>query len=85
MIIKRMLKKGRGIIKSAFKSVSDFISSVFNFIFLLIVYLIGIGPVSLIMKLFGKHFLELRKSSRKSNWTGHKVTREPLDNYYRSF
>ena len=84
-LAKLMFGKMLGGIKSIFKSISKFLSAAFNFIFLFIVYVIGIGPVSLIMKLFGKHFLELNKSNKKSAWIDHKVKKQPLEKYYRTF
>ena len=80
-----MLKKVWNFIKSAFGQVSKAISNAVNFALLFIVYFIGIGIVSIPMKLFGKHFLELKKQNRKSSWHEHKVTKQPLEKYYRTF
>lgn len=80
-----MLKKIWAGIKSVLEPISKTISNVVNFILLLIVYFIGIGIVSISMKLFGKHFLELKKSDKKSNWHEHKITKQPLEQYYRTF
>ena len=83
-------------LKSLFKKISEFMSGVINFILLFFVYFIGIGIVSIVMKLFGKHFLEMRRqnkiannkilsNNKLSNWQGHKLTKQPLEDYYRTF
>ena len=80
-----MLDKVWKVIKLILEPVGKVIASVINFILLALVYFIGIGIVSLIMKIFGKHFLELNKNNSKSNWHEHKVTKQPLENYFRTF
>ena len=80
-----MIKKIWAEIKSILEQISKAISNVVNFVLLLIVYLIGIGIVSISMKIFGKHFLELKKPSKKSNWREHKLAKQPLESYYRTF
>jgi len=60
------------------------ISTIINFILLGVVYFIAVGTVSTISKLFGRHFLDL-KPKKDSNWTEHKVTKEPKENYHRMF
>ncbi|MAG92112.1 hypothetical protein CMO83_05545 [Candidatus Woesearchaeota archaeon] len=72
-------------IRQGFNDFSNNIVNVINFVLLLIVYILGIGLVSIIMKLFGKHFLELKKENKKTNWVEHKVAKQPLEKYYRSF
>ena len=67
-----------------FKEFGQDIASVVNFFLLLIVYILGIGPVSIISKIFGKHFIDLRFKEKKSTW----VKREQIessDEYYRQF
>lgn len=89
-----MLKKILNAIKSVLEPISKFIANVINFVLLAFVYFIGVGMVSLAMKLFGKHFLELKKqnktmenkrASNESNWHEHTVTKQPLEKYYRTF
>jgi len=80
-----MLKKIFKAIKSTLEPIAKAISSIVNLILLALVYFIGIGIVSIVMKLFGKHFLELKKKNRSSNWQEHRVTKQPLENYYRTF
>ena len=79
------LNKGWSKIKKALEPISKKISNIVNFILLSIVYSVGIGAVSVIMKIFGKHFLELKKLNKKSNWHEHEVAKQPLENYYRIF
>ena len=80
-----MLKKTFNAIKSILEAIAKAISSIVNFILLALVYFIGIGIVSISMKLFGKHFLELKKKNSKSSWQEHKVEKQPLESYYRTF
>ena len=80
-----MLKKVWEAIKTVLEPVGKVMSGIVNFILLAVVYFIGVGVVSIIMKLFGKHFLELKKQNKKSNWTEHKVTKQPIEDYYRTF
>lgn len=80
-----MFKKIWNIIKSILEPIAKAISSVVNLVLLFIVYFIGIGIVSIIMKLFGKHFLELKKQNKSSNWHEHNLTKQPLEQYYRTF
>ena len=80
-----MIKKIWNLIKTVLEPISKTISNVVNFILLSIVYFIGIGIVSISTKIFGRHFLEIKKQNKKSNWHEHKVTKQPLENYYRTF
>ena len=68
-----------------FRNFSHTLTNIVNFFLLLIVYVIGIGLVSITGKLSGKHYLELRKSGTRSKWHEHKVTKQPLEKYYRTF
>ena len=80
-----MLNKIWNAIKSILDPITKIISNIVNFILLFIVYFIGIGLVSVFMKLFGKHFLELKRKNKTSNWQVHKVTKQSLEDYYRTF
>ena len=80
-----MIKKLWYAAKSVLEHFGKLISNVINFVLLLAVYFVSIGIVSLSMKLFGRHFLEIKKKNSKSNWHEHKVTKQPLESYYRSF
>ena len=72
-------------LQQGFKNFGHAITQIINFFLLLVVYFIGIGPVSVISRLSGKHFLELKKQNKPSNWHEHKVAKQPLEKYYRTF
>lgn len=80
-----MLKKLWVAIKSVLEPIAKAISNVVNFVLLLLVYFIGVGIVSISAKILGKHFLELKKTNKKSNWHEHRVEKQPLESYYRTF
>lgn len=66
-----------------FKSFSHFLAGIVNFILLLVVYILGVGIVSVIAKAIGKKFLELRPN-RGTNWTERNDSANK-DDYYRQF
>ncbi len=70
-------------LKQGFRNFSHIITSIVNFVFLLIVYILGIGPVSIISKIRGKHFIDLKKSG--SSWVKRDLKKRPIEEYYRSF
>ena len=80
-----MIKKLWYNVKSILETFGKLISGIVNFILLFAVYLVGIGIVSIFAKIFGKHFLELKKQNKSSNWHEHKVTKQPLEQYHRTF
>jgi len=80
-----MLKGIWGAVKKVMEPISKVMSGIVNFILLLLVYIIGIGLVSIFAKIFRKHFLQLKKQSKNSNWDEHKVEKQPLEKYYRTF
>ena len=80
-----MLKKLWLSVKSVLEPVSKFMASVVNLVLLFVVYFIGIGIVSIISKLSGKHFLNLKIQNKTSDWHNHKVKKEPIEKYYRMF
>ena len=71
--------------KEGFRNFSHAITNIVNFVLLFLVYIIGIGIVSIAGKLFGKHFLDIKKQGKNSNWHEHKITKQPLEKYYRTF
>lgn len=79
-----MLRKIFNAIKRILQPVGKIISTIVNFILLSIVYLVGVGLTSIIAKLFGNHFLDL-KPKKASNWIEHKITKESIEKYYRMF
>lgn len=80
-----MAKEIWNALKSILEPVAKIVSSIVNLVLLSLVYCIGIGSVSIISKIFGKHFLELKKQNKKSNWHEHKLEKQPLEKYYRTF
>ena len=48
------------------KTFGESVIDVTNFIFLLPVYLLGVGVTSIIAKIFGRHFLNLKKKDKKA-------------------
>ena len=80
-----MLKKIWGAVKKALEPFSNVMNNIINFILLSVVYFAGIGVVSVCAKIFGNHFLELKKQNRKSGWRPHKLGKEALEKYYRTF
>ena len=73
----------KGVI-AGFKKFGDGIVNIVNFILLIPVYFIGVGLTSIIAKLLGKHFLNLKKRG-KTNWTKHYLTTGDVESYYRMF
>ena len=69
------------------KGVKDFsnnISTIINSTLLLIVYLIGVGFTALFAKIFGKHFLDMKKK-KDSYWHNLNLKNKPIEKYYRQF
>ncbi len=57
-------------------------SKIVNSIFLLIVYIIGVGLTSIASKIIGKSFLDTKLSkTKKTYWSSHKASK----NHYRQF
>ncbi len=68
-----------------FRGFSNIIVNGVNFILLVPVYFVGIGLTSIIAKIFGKHFLDNKFKSQDSYWIERKISKEPIENYYRQF
>jgi hypothetical protein len=67
------------------KDFSNYITNIVNFVLLLFAYIIGIGPVSLIAKLFRKHFVDLGSKKKNSYWLKSKPVSKRIEDYYRTF
>ncbi len=71
------------------KGMKDFgltISILINSFLLLFAYLIGVGLTTLISKLTGKHFLDLKLDQEaKSYWSDLNLKRKSIKEYYRQF
>ncbi|HLD73268.1 MAG TPA: hypothetical protein VJA23_06840 [Candidatus Nanoarchaeia archaeon] len=62
------------------------LSVLINSILLLFAYLLGVGLTTLIAKITGKHFLELKlDKEKKSYWSELDLKRKPIKEYYRQF
>jgi len=71
---------------AGFKSFGLTISTIVNFVLLMIVYFIGVGLTSLLGKTFKKRFLYLKKEDRKkSYWIKVNKKKQKLKNYRRMF
>ena len=71
--------------KSFLGHLGRIISGIVSFILLAIVYFTGIGSISVVMRLFGEHFLDIKKQKKESNWQEHKVEKQSLEHYYKTF
>jgi hypothetical protein len=71
--------------EQGFKDFSQIIVNIVNLILLFPVYFIGIGITSIIAKILGKHFLDLKIRDRTSYWIDRKITKEPMESYYMEF
>jgi hypothetical protein len=57
-----------------------------NTILLLIVYLIGVGMTSLVAKISGKRFLDMRTDKNSSSyWKPLNLKKKKMEEYYRQF
>ena len=72
----------KGFIKG-FRNFSHVITDAVNFVMLFFLYLIGIGIVSIVSKLLGKRFMDLKSSG--SSWVIRKLKKRPIEEYYRLF
>ena len=69
------------------KGMGDFghnIASIINTVLLSFVYVIGVGPTSIVAKIVGKHFLEI-KLSKSSYWSDLNLKKKSIEDYYRQF
>ncbi len=72
--------------KKGFSSFGYNISIIINSILLSIVYFIGVGLTSILAKLAGKHFLDVKKSlKRDSYWSNLNLRKKGIKGYYRQF
>lgn len=72
--------------KKGFLEFGKNISTITNTLILLIVYIFGVGLTSVIAKLSGKKFLDLKLNSRQTSyWTELNLKNEPKEQYYRQF
>jgi hypothetical protein len=68
-----------------FKKFSLLMQGIVNFFLLIPVYLLGVGIVSLISRILGKHYLDLTNISKKSWWKTRDKRLDSEENYHRMF
>jgi len=76
------------VIKNNFERFGKFMASIFNFIFLIPVYFVGVGIVSVIGKINGKEFLNLGPKgvdNKETYWKTYDLRKEENEAYYRMF
>jgi uncharacterized protein YqhQ len=61
------------------------IANAVNFVLLFFVYIFGIGITAVIAKIFGKHFLQLKKTGRYSYWDKIDTKEMKKGDFYRQF
>jgi len=61
------------------------ISTIVNTVLLFVVYVVGIGVTSIVAKIIGKKFLDMKLSSKKSYWRSLNLKKKSVDDYYRQF
>lgn len=62
------------------------ISIIVNSVLLTFVYFVGVGPTSVVAKIFRKNFLELDIDKKsKSYWSKLNLENKSIDDYYRQF
>lgn len=71
--------------KIGVKTFNQTITAIINTILLTFVYVVGIGIPSIIAKLFGKHFLDIKPSKKDTYWSDLNIKTKPLNEYYKQF
>ncbi len=72
--------------KAGFGKFGHNLSLIVNSLLLSVVYLLGVGSSSIIAKIFGKHFLNLKVDKKKdSYWSELDLKNKPIEEYYRQF
>ncbi|MFA5797405.1 MAG: hypothetical protein WC916_05195 [Candidatus Woesearchaeota archaeon] len=69
------------------KEFGGVIAAIVNFILLFPVYIIGVGVTSLVAKIFGKHFLNLKNPDKKleTYWLQKEGKKSSKEDCYRQF
>jgi len=80
----RKLKQFFNGFQKGIKGFSDNIITIINFLLLSIVYLVGVGLTSISAKIFGKHFLDMKKK-KDSYWHNLKLKNKDIEEYYKPF
>ncbi len=74
----------KGFLKG-FRKFGHMLASGVNFILLFLVYFTAVALTSIVAKLLGKHFLNIKKKDAESYWEDFNLGKEPVENYYRQF
>lgn len=74
----------RGFVQG-FRGFGMFVNDVISFVLLLIVFLVGIGPVSLIGKATGKRFIPVGNEDRTSYWAPRILGTEAIERYEKQY
>ncbi|HLC46913.1 MAG TPA: hypothetical protein VJI75_04195 [Candidatus Nanoarchaeia archaeon] len=73
-------------IKSGMREFGQCLSAIVNSTLLLLVYIVAVGPTSLIARLVRKRFVEIEVSDDvKSYWSDLNLENKKFDEYYRQF
>lgn len=56
-----------------------------NSVLLTIVYLVGVGLTSIVAKLVGKHFFEIKTPQTATYWSDLNLKKKEIEEYYRQF
>lgn len=68
-----------------FGDFGHFIANIVNFVLLLAVFVIAIGPISLINKAAKKHFLDFKNKNYDSYYDDVAIEDKKLEDYYNQF
>ena len=82
------MKRLRQFLKGFQKGMHDFgssISVIINSILLTMVYFIGVGITSIVAKLVGKHYLDIRKSKKDTYWANLNLKNKSIEYCYKQF
>ena len=72
--------------KAGFREVGEVLAGLVNLLLLSLVYLAGVGLTSIVAKIFGKHFLNLKQQKdKKTYYEELNLSKESKETYYRQF
>ncbi|MBS3108006.1 hypothetical protein J4468_03770 [Candidatus Woesearchaeota archaeon] len=73
-------------IKKGFQNFGSSITILINSILLLVVYIFGVGLTSLLAKVAGKKFMNIKTSKKtESYWEDYNSKKKSMDEHYRQF
>lgn len=72
--------------KDGMTGFGDLIAIIVNTVLLFIAYFIGVGITSIVAKIVGKNFLEMKTSAKvKTYWSDLNIKKRSLEECYRQF